>query len=254
MGSPGPVRGSRVGEGLASVRVDPQPAERERGRAVEEFAELRSGRRTGPGMRARPGTGRSGIRPSGPGRRGRTPAGARQDGSGRTGVWQRFATNWAIAALKPVTTAFREIQLRSRSDMPGVIQSQGIAFADGRQSRTDFAFGASMATSDRVSEWPENTGRLTVSDGRMVPLRGASSSHYQREGEPVFTAVAEGAEGQWPILSRIVAIPVVGVAREPSPSPQQDFLMLNTSKPPVPPHANGIIRPPVGRARTGRRC
>jgi len=52
-------------------------------------------------------------------------------------------------------TAFRESQPRSRSDMPGVIQSQGIAFADGRQSRTDFAFGVSVATKDGVSEWPK---------------------------------------------------------------------------------------------------
>ena len=87
-------------------------------------------------------------------------------------------------------TAFRESQPRSRSDLLWVIQSRGIAFADGRQSRIDFAFGASVATGIRVSEWPENTGRLTASANRMVPLRGASSSHYQREGEPEFTAVA----------------------------------------------------------------
>src|SRR5687768_5802514 len=80
-------------------------------------------------------------------------------------------------------TAFRGIQLRSRSDMPGVIQSRDAEFADGRQTRTDFAFGASVATSDRVSGWLENSGRLTVSEGREVPLRGASSSHYQREGD-----------------------------------------------------------------------
>src|SRR4051812_5796616 len=49
--------------------------------------------------------------------------------------------------------------------------------------------------SDRVSEWPENEGRLTASSGGTVRLRGASSSHYQREGEPVFTAVAGGDQG-----------------------------------------------------------
>jgi hypothetical protein len=38
-----------------------------------------------------------------------------------------------------------------------------------------------------VSEWPEMTGLLSVSDGGMVSLRGASSSPYQREGELVFT-------------------------------------------------------------------
>jgi hypothetical protein len=41
----------------------------------------------------------------------------------------------------------------------------------------------------------------------MAPLRAASSSHYQREGEPVLKLVAEGTKGQWPSLSRIVAIP-----------------------------------------------
>jgi hypothetical protein len=85
--------------------------------------------------------------------------------------------------LKPVITAFREVRLRSRSDLPEVIQARGAASADGRQSRTDVAFGASVATSDKVSEWRENTGLLTVSEGREVPLRGSSSSHYQREGE-----------------------------------------------------------------------
>src|SRR4051794_13262362 len=36
-----------------------------------------------------------------------------------------------------------------------LIQSQSVAFAVGRQPRTDFAFGVSMATADRVSKWPE---------------------------------------------------------------------------------------------------
>jgi hypothetical protein len=40
-------------------------------------------------------------------------------------------------------TAFRESRHRSRGDTPEMIQSQGIAFAGGRQSRIDFAFGAS---------------------------------------------------------------------------------------------------------------
>ncbi len=114
---------------------------------------------------------------------------------GRTGVWQRFATNWAVAVFKPVTTAFRESRLRSLRDVSGVIRSQGVAFAVGRQSRTDFAFGASVAPGDEVAEWPEKTGLLTVSDGRIVSLRGASSSHYQRECELIFTAVAEGGRG-----------------------------------------------------------
>ena len=84
---------------------------------------------------------------------------------GSVGAWQRFATNWAIAALKTVTTAFRESRLGSRRDVSGVIRSQGVAFAVGRRLRTDFAFGASVALSDRVSEWPEKTGRLTAFDG-----------------------------------------------------------------------------------------
>jgi hypothetical protein len=61
----------------------------------------------------------------------------------RTGVWLRIATKWAIAAFRPEMTAFRESRPLSRSGMPWVIQSQGIAFADGRLSRIDFAFGAS---------------------------------------------------------------------------------------------------------------
>jgi hypothetical protein len=36
-----------------------------------------------------------------------------------------------IAALKPVTTAFRESRLRPRSDVPGVIRSRGVAFEGG---------------------------------------------------------------------------------------------------------------------------
>ncbi len=93
-----------------------------------------------------------------------------------SGVWQRFATKWAIAALKPEMTAFRESRPCSRSEIPAIIESQGIAIADARQSRIDFAFSVNVARSDRVSEWPENTGRLNVSDGRMVPLRGARVS------------------------------------------------------------------------------
>jgi hypothetical protein len=38
---------------------------------------------------------------------------------GRIGVWQRFATKWATATLKPVSTAFRESRLRSRRDAAG---------------------------------------------------------------------------------------------------------------------------------------
>src|SRR5207248_2342518 len=121
--------------------------------------------------------------------------------------WQRFETKWAIAALKPVTTAFRESRLRPRRDVPGSSGPGGGAFAVGRQSRSHFAFGARIAASDGPPEGPEKTGLLGVSDGSMGSLRGAMSSRYQREGELVFTAVAEGAEGQWLILSRIVAIP-----------------------------------------------
>jgi hypothetical protein len=53
--------------------------------------------------------------------------------------------------LKPVTTAFRESRLRSRRDVPRIIRSQGVAFALGRQSRTDFAF-ASVGPGDGGSE------------------------------------------------------------------------------------------------------
>src|SRR4051812_46042967 len=66
----------------------------------------------------------------------------------------------------------------------GVIQSQGVAFAVGRRSRTDFAFGASVALSDEMSERPEKTGDMSVSNARIASLNDASISHYQRESEP----------------------------------------------------------------------
>jgi hypothetical protein len=55
-------------------------------------------------------------------------------------------------------------------------------FADRRQLRTDSALGASMVTSHRMSEWPENTGRLTVFIVRMVPHRDAQ----MRNSAPTF--------------------------------------------------------------------
>jgi hypothetical protein len=52
---------------------------------------------------------------------------------GSVGVWQRFATNWAIAALKPVSTAFRQGRLRFRSNDWSPIQPQvnAVAIATG---------------------------------------------------------------------------------------------------------------------------
>jgi hypothetical protein len=47
--------------------------------------------------------------------------------------------------LKPEMTAFRESRPRPGSDLPGVIQFEGIALAEGRRSRIDFAFGALSA-------------------------------------------------------------------------------------------------------------
>src|SRR4051794_31203198 len=81
-----------------------------------------------------------------------------------------------------------------RRDAPGVIRDQAVAFAVGRQSRTDFAFGVSVAANDGVSERPEKTALSTISDGRRTSLRGAWSSHYQREGELVVTTWRRGTE------------------------------------------------------------
>jgi hypothetical protein len=75
-----------------------------------------------------------------------------QDRQALIGVWKRFVTNRAIAALKPVKTAFRESRLRPRSDVPVVIRSRGVTFAVGRRSRTHSAFGASVTAGDGVSE------------------------------------------------------------------------------------------------------
>src|SRR5258708_478933 len=102
-------------------------------------------------------------------------------GAGLVGGWQRFATEWAIAALKRVATAFRESRLRSRRDIPGVIRSQGVAFAVGRRLRTAFTFGVSVAQSDGVSRRPEKTGVVPVSNAGRASQRDASSSHYQRD-------------------------------------------------------------------------
>ena len=113
----------------------------------------------------------------------------RADFHSTTGVWQRFATNWAIAALNPVTTAFREGRLQSRRDVPGVIRSQSVAFAVGRQSRTHFAFGASIASGTESQNSRKKQALLAVPDGRTDSLRGESSSHYQQEGELVFPIV-----------------------------------------------------------------
>jgi hypothetical protein len=67
-------------------------------------------------------------------------------------VRQRFVIDWAMAALKPATIEFREIRHRCRRDAPKVSRSEGVAFAVGWQSRTEFAFGPSVAPSDEVSE------------------------------------------------------------------------------------------------------
>ena len=69
----------------------------------------------------------------------------------------------------------------------GLIRARSVVFAVGRQPRTDFAFGASMATSDCVSKWPDKQGSSAFSEGRNGSPRGASSSRYQREGEPGLT-------------------------------------------------------------------
>src|SRR6516162_7703314 len=46
------------------------------------------------------------------------------------GVWQEFATKWAIAALKSVMTTFRGSRLWSFGALSEIIGSQGIARVD----------------------------------------------------------------------------------------------------------------------------
>jgi hypothetical protein len=72
-------------------------------------------------------------------------------------VWQRLATNWAVAASSQRHAGGHLV--------PGCRVRRWSTIAN------------------RVSEWPENPSRLTASDGRMVPLRGMSSSHDHAEGE-----------------------------------------------------------------------
>ena len=77
----------------------------------------------------------------------------------------------------------------------GLNRSQSGGFAVGRQLRTDFAFGVSMATMDRVSKWPEKRGSSPFSEGSNGSPREAAGSPYQREGELNFTAVEESGRG-----------------------------------------------------------
>src|SRR3954454_1305259 len=83
-----------------------------------------------------------------------------------------------------------------------LVRSLSVVFTVGRQSRTDFALGVSIGTTDGVSKWPENQGSSAFFEGRHGSPRGASSSHYQREGELVFTAVAKRS---WGSMAQFVA-------------------------------------------------
>jgi hypothetical protein len=66
-----------------------------------------------------------------------------------------------------------------------------------------------------VSERPEKTGLFTNSDGRRTSLRGAWSSHFQREGELDLTAVAV-------VVRRTMALFVANRCHTPDRRPAND--------------------------------
>src|SRR4051794_34824561 len=48
----------------------------------------------------------------------------------------------------------------------GLLRSRSVGFAVGRQPRTGFAFGVSMATTGGVSKWPEKPGLFGLLRGQ----------------------------------------------------------------------------------------